>query len=381
MSRSPSPKSAGRAGFTLIELLVVIAIIAILVSLLLPAVQQAREAARRSQCQNNLKQLGLAAHNYHSTYQVFSMGSGGTTGTPAPPTTQLQENNGNLLSAFPPLLPYLDQTAMWNQISKPLDRDGNASTTNDIHPPFGPNPNQTTYKAWTQSLSSMLCPSNGANLSTLGETNYGMNWGDNPRGVRSSNRTHARGMFLLGNNLGLRDARDGTVNTLLFAEIARAEDRTVQARMATAITAVGYSDTVGYATPGACLEPAVVDPNNPGNYASAVVLNGSFRGRGWAGAWGHYTGVTTIMPPNGPSCDNDADHSVNAMPTAGSFHTGGIQVTLADGSVRFISETIDLGKLGDSDPANDASVFSGKSPYGAWGALGTRAGGEVVDEY
>ena len=99
-----SPRRARRAGFTLIELLVVIAIIAILVSLLLPAVQQAREAARKSQCQNNLKQLGLAMHNYHSQHGVFAGCGVGA------------DNN---LSAFPALLPYLDEGALWETVSNP----------------------------------------------------------------------------------------------------------------------------------------------------------------------------------------------------------------------------------------------------------------------
>src|SRR5438270_6004969 len=98
-----------RRGFTLIELLVVIAIIAVLVALLLPAVQQAREAARRSQCKNNLKQIGLALHNYHDIFNLFPSASGGT--------DQGAKNNGDRLSGIVMLLPHLDQAPLWNQIS------------------------------------------------------------------------------------------------------------------------------------------------------------------------------------------------------------------------------------------------------------------------
>src|SRR5438552_8131033 len=103
-----------RLGFTLIELLVVIAIIAVLIALLLPAVQQAREAARRSQCKNNLKQLGLALHNYHETYGVFPFECGGTGWTGS------GTGNWGRLSGTVVLLPFLDQTPLWNQISTAL---------------------------------------------------------------------------------------------------------------------------------------------------------------------------------------------------------------------------------------------------------------------
>src|SRR5262245_47381867 len=120
------PSASKRRAFTLVELLVVIAIIGVLVALLLPAVQAAREAARRTQCNNNLKQLTLALHNYHDTYLFFVYRRGGTAGA----TTLL--GNQNRLSGFIPLLPFLEQQPMYENI-----RAGDPTTTPDPTPPQG----------------------------------------------------------------------------------------------------------------------------------------------------------------------------------------------------------------------------------------------------
>ena len=392
--RRPGPR---RRGFTLIELLVVIAIIAILVSLLLPAVQQAREAARRSQCQNNLKQLGLAAHNYHSTYKVFPMGAGGTQGpVPAGFFTGMGGNshNGGVLSAFPPLAPYLDQTALWNEISRPLSFDINGSgnrvpKTGNPWAPMGPRPNRPEYPPWHNRNPTLVCPSDGTpDADRLGDTNYAVNWGDNTTGVNDDNNPEhdGRGMFMFRRCLGISDVRDGTVNTLLFAEIGRNDGSLpYQGAVLRTASAIGFNQTQGALDPSQCIAAANYAPN-PGHYDPALkagLTTGSGgtelrtdRGQSWAISDCNHTGFTTILPPNGPSCAaNGTQVWQEAIVTPGSYHAGGIQAALCDGSVRFLSETIDTGT-----PSSPGTA-SGPSPYGTWGALGTRNGGEVVDNF
>ncbi|WP_207622158.1 DUF1559 domain-containing protein [Alienimonas californiensis] len=356
-----------RRGFTLIELLVVIAIIAILVSLLLPAVQQAREAARRSQCQNNLKQLGLALHNYHSTYKIFPAGRAGTGGT---------GGNSNRLGWIPPLLPYLDQTALWNQISRPLAVNADGSTKDPAWPAMGPEPWNGSYGPWKTTIASLLCPSDGAPVSGAGDTNYSACWGDNGEGSNDSGGSkHNRGAFGYRVWRGLRDLRDGTTGTLLVGENGRDDGSrnfiTVKARGGHTIS---YADVVKSPGPE-CLKKAA-DPDNPGFYHPDIT-NLHQRGNYWNIGDPSQTGFYTTLPPNGPSCmqADNADSSDDGVISAGSYHTGGAQFLFGDGSVSFISETIDTGNLTAGEPT------SGKSPYGTWGALGTRAGGEVPDDY
>ena len=406
-ARPPAPRSLvnGRRGFTLIELLVVIAIIAILVSLLLPAVQQAREAARRAQCQNNLKQIALAAHNYHSTYKTLPVASGGT-GFGKNNHQGKNTNNSNRakLSAFVGMTPYLDAGALWNEISRPssvqVNGGTNPPTVSPRTPPWpamGPAPWRTNYRPWITQIPFLLCPSDGAAVQDLADSNYGYNWGDNGNG-NTTNGTNdppynqsqgnggesgeqtgpdytgmVRGMAIRGRGFTIGDARDGTTNTLLFGEHVRGDKtRSYLGNVAWNLTGDFY------ANPKAACIDAVADANQPGFYAPSVTMthdvNGEWvRGSRWADGAVCHTGFNTIAPPNGPSCKNPIfEGSPGGMFSATSLHSGGVQVALVDGSVKFISESIDTGNL------NAAMPRSGNSPYGTWGALGSRNGGEVV---
>ncbi len=341
-------------GFTLIELLVVIAIIAVLIALLLPAVQQAREAARRSQCKNNLKQLGLALHNYHDVHNTFPYREGGTNFS----GTDGMNSNWGRGSGMIGMLPYLEQSALFNQIASPLTIGG---TT---FPAFGPGPWQSAYEPWKAKIPVLLCPSDGVHYnSQLGLTNYAFSAGDSV----NANSTNPRGVFGLRSRTRIGDIVDGTSNTIMMAERAFPSSTND-------IGVVKYTSSVP-TIPNDC-KNAFNSSTRRYEPADGLYYNGGAR---WADGGVAVSGFTTILPANSPSCQGGGDgshESREGMYSATSKHTGGVQAVMGDGSVRFISDNINTGNQSAS-----ATNVSGQSPFGVWGALGTRNSGEVVGEF
>ncbi len=177
-------RSSPRRGFTLVELLVVIAIIGVMVGLLLPAVQAAREAARRMSCGNNFKQLGLGLHNYHAAYNRLPQQGGGTNGGGG-------TNNGLFLSILVPMLPFVEQQSLWEQISNPLV----VGTT--TYPPMGPVAWDTAYTPWRTTVGTYRCPSDPTEPSPgrAGTNNYAACIGD---GIAWTDRAVSTTTVLLG---------------------------------------------------------------------------------------------------------------------------------------------------------------------------------------
>ncbi len=341
----------------------VIAIIAILIALLLPAVQQAREAARRTQCKNNLKQLGLALHNYHDVYGMFVYRKGGTDACGVTP-----RGNCNRLSGFMGLTPYFEQAPLYQMVQ--------AGGGSGNRPPGGPE-GWSGWADWNVTIPGLLCPSDGVTADTRRGNSYVFNIGDSSRNVRDSRPV--RGMFGYQQAVRIRDITDGTSNTIAMSEHIRRNQgvRTAGVRDAkvTEEMALGLGAGVVRDNPSLCV--AVSDG---GFYPSGQSVKGRSGTALWDGQ-AERCGFTTIIAPNGPSCSegtNPNADEVNAIITPSSQHTGGVQVLLADGSARFISENIDTGNLAAPTPAMNSSA---QSPYGVWGALGTKSGGEVVGEY
>lgn len=340
-----------RPGFTLIELLVVIAIIAILIALLLPAVQQAREAARRTQCKNNLKQWGLAIHNYHDVYSVM-------------PPLGFSTRTNWVVS----LLPYIDQQPLYNMITGGGTAASVNGTTN--YPARPADPWDNNFKPWVTPLAVRTCPSDP--MSSAGATgtywggvlSYRASVGDNAVDYGNNNYLRLfRGVFPYNNCRKFSDISDGLSNTLLFGEAA--------------ICAPGdglNSKTGLYmsaSTPAACL--AAVDPSNRRRFLTGSNVS-DYSGRRWADGIMQYSAFSSIMPPNSPSCVAWGTSEYNAgIFSMSSHHTGGAQVAMADGSVRFLSDSIDSGN-------QTASVYDNMSTtrFGVIGALGSISGGEVT---
>lgn len=393
--------SKTRQAFTLVELLVVIAIIGVLVGLLLPAVQAAREAARRMSCSNNVKQLGLGLHNYHAAYDSFPSGGYGT----APHDGRLGMMVG--------LLPFIEQQALWEMISNPLAAGPGETPTVPFMigtvpgwPAFGPqlHVDIATYDPWQTEIPGYRCPSDpGKATGGSAMTNYGYsigdtikrnyyklhsNWNTSPPSVpnTSLDRGSRRGVFTREEFRGFRDILDGSSNSIAMAEIGTyLGDRGVVGAALNSLnwTAAGGAETVSRS-------PAILntklDPARPNFYgvpeSQLYVTLGGSRGARWYDGLPVFTGVTTILPPNSPSVmgfDGYGTYYEHGVYSASSRHQGGCHVLMADGSVKFITESIDTGNTQTGwSVSKDNNNVGDKSPYGIWGALGTLASGETI---
>lgn len=329
-----------RSAFTLIELLVVIAIIAILVAILLPAVQQAREAARRSQCKNNLKQLGLALQNYHDVYMIFPpmlAGSDANGGA--------NFDNGFYETTSPSwrLLPYMEEIGRYEAIKTKTD-------TRVITRPWN---GQTELQT---DISGFLCPSDvdhdGDNLTS---TNYRYCVGPDARRQRVARdyihgwggRREQGGVFGLHSTTQIRDMLDGTSNTILMAErIQGIASRRLDLKWGTGVVGGlndGATDPIVWSDPAdlatlrdLCLSG--VSSTDPTQYTTRVNWN---RNRAFDGGY-WFNGFSTLIPPNGASCiqSNGWDRA-HAVVTASSQHPGVAQAVMGDGRVVAVPETID----------------------------------------
>jgi len=371
--------SLPKRGFTLVELLVVIAIIGILIALLLPAVQAAREAARRMQCTNKLRQLAIAVHNFESAHKFIPQSSHSQklcmnrAGRPTSPDYALRFR----LSHICDLLPYIEQTALYEKINAAIDAGKNVHPWDYYTDDYG----TVAEIPWLAKLDALLCPSDGAtgNFSgaNLAGTSYRASRGD----CLWSNMDWAettRGAFSPGNVevYGLDGFTDGTSTTILMAEAAIGTLGGASNRIRGGIAA-----NVQTGPPLLCKERGGAN----GTLIGAVAGSGTeYNGGRWGDSQSAYTHFHTILPPNSPSCSNSDGIENQFIYTASSYHTGGCNMVLADASTHFISDTIDSGRL-DQVPKNpDGSDYAnnwwwwhrGPSIYGIWGSLGSRQGKE-----
>ncbi len=370
-----------REGFTLVELLVVIAIIGILIALLLPAVQAAREAARRSQCTNNLKQLALAAHNFHDVNKKFPPASHSRaffelfknpTGAGTWPDTTGGRYGWDRMGFMTHLLPFIEQQALYDSVIE--------YTKEDRRPWSRDNFADGRPGAYRAEVPAMLCPSDPTRKSgnDTAYLSYHANRGD----IWMNWDWHEwRGAFGRGDKgeVSFASLKDGSSNTILFGEVAIGKTPGTFAPVKGGIP-TGLATQPGD-PPAPCL--ARKGPNGllTGTCQESMGEGGWGLGRRWGDAHSIYTTFFTVLPPNAPTCAAGSGESW-AMPTASSYHPGGANVAMGDGSVRFISETIDAG-----DPTRSINAlglggnpqnYSGPSLWGVWGALGTTGGGETV---
>lgn len=349
-------------------------------------------------CSNNLKQVGLALHNYHAAFEQLPKQMGGTfdarsnRGGTAPPG-----NNRYRQSFLVGLLPFIEQQAAWEQLSNPT----NSQPGTVGFAPMGPAPWTRQFDLWQTQFPTFRCPSDpGAGLPGHGRTNVTACLGDathwlNVGATRWNDQLAAwvtdrtdqvqasgRGVFVPRQVTRFKDIHDGLANTILCGEIRTDlgdRDITTTALLRNDWQAIHESGT---------LCRAQIDPERPRFWAARDNVGTAPFGRAdqrrgfrWADGAALYTGFNTILPPNTELCLAGGDAGIGMAPPSSNHH-GGCHIVMADGAVIFMTDSVDAGdsdhgtvKLGETG----ARAPGSESPFGLWGALGTKAMGEQID--
>jgi hypothetical protein len=380
-----------KSKLSFIDLVIVGVMASVGFSLLLPAILRQRAAARNVLCASNLKALGLAMHNYHAAYNQLPPGLGGTVGG------EDDTSNQGRLGPIVPLTPFLEEQSLWEKIANPYV----SPKTGKRFPAMGPAPwfDPAEYDLWAAAFSTLRCPDDmekkpetskqepivvttlampdlppGAiDLATL--CNYVVCYGDgtfmmgekiNVNDVEAVNRVRAgmRGVFCGNQRMRFRDILDGLSHTLAMSE-------TISPGMNDA-----KESHIAQGIKGLSLNPSLCLKAHDGDHADWWDVR---RGSRWADGTLAISGFQTVLPPNSPTCLSDLGMD-DPIASASSRHADGVHALMTDGRVVFIRDSIDCGD--SSKPGvsvgEDYARPGSKSPYGIWGALGTRASKEVL---
>jgi prepilin-type N-terminal cleavage/methylation domain-containing protein/prepilin-type processing-associated H-X9-DG protein len=387
--------------FTMVELLTVLGILGILVGLLLPAVQSARESARRLSCWNHLRQLGLGIHNYHSAFEQLPMHGTGSAENDGRRSLPNHLCNHHRLSAHVVLLPFIEEQALWETISRVYF---NPAGNGQLFPAMGPVPwyasnasvTDSTYRPWDAQISTYRCPSDVASHLSSGEVNYGFCMGDGIHALgaafkrlqysrsgdlfpRRYDDSTKRGMFANWHAFRFSDCLDGSSQTIAMGEIGIGETPfRIRGSVAREIDGIVDDPLICLALRNGA-RPQFLQPHLP--YFG--------RGRRWADSAPAFTAFNAVLPPNSPSCGEVPPIDIHYDWFGGIFsvaseHRGGAHVLYLDGAVKFVSDSVNCQSLGRDrssvHTANSLNSPGSESPYGIWGAISTRDASESTDQ-